>query len=140
MSRVLVDTNIVLDLLSNREEFIKETQILFTLSAGNKIKLFVSTLSFANTHYVLAQQLKVQKTQEILRKFKSLVDIVPFNEQILDLSLNSKFKDFEDAIQYYSALHCNAEVIISRNKKDFRLAELPVLDCKEYLKFKQIKF
>jgi len=137
MDKILVDTNVVLDLLSERNGFIEETQIFFTLASQNKIKLFVSTLTFANAHYILANQMKISGAQKILRKFKILVECVSFDEKILELSLDSKFKDYEDSIQYYSALACSADLIVTRNKKDFKLSSLPVLDVKEYLKLKR---
>lgn len=136
MENILVDTNVVLDLLSKRKDYIKETQIFFTLASQNKIKLFVSTLTFANAHYILAHQMKISGAQKILRKFKTLVEVVAFDERILELSLDSKFKDYEDSIQYYSGLACSADLIITRNKKDFKLSELPVLNVKEFLKLR----
>ena len=136
MDKILVDTNIVLDLLSERKEYIKETQVFFTLAAQNKVKLFVSTLTFANAHYILANQMKISGAQRILRKFKTLVEAVSFDERILELSLDSKFKDYEDSIQYYSAIACSADLIVTRNKKDFKLSDLPVLDVREFLKLK----
>ena len=137
MDKILVDTNVVLDLLSERKGFIEETQIFFTLASQNKIQLFVSTLTFANAYYILANQMKISGAQKILRKFKILVDCVSFDEKILELSLDSKFKDYEDSIQYYSALACSADLIVTRNRKDFKLSSLPVLDVKEYLKLKK---
>jgi|TARA_R110000737_G_C14415695_1_gene456830 predicted nucleic acid-binding protein len=137
MDKILVDTNVVLDLLSERKGFIEETQIFFTLASQDKIKLFVSTLTFANAHYILSNQMKISGAQKILRKFKILVDCVSFDEKILELSLDSKFKDYEDSIQYYSALACSADLIVTRNKKDFKLSSLPVLDVKEYLTLKK---
>ena len=136
MDKILVDTNVVLDLLSKNQNYIDETQIFFTLASQDKIKLYLTTLTFANAYYILGNQMKIKGAQQILRKFKTLVDIVSFDERILELSLDSKFKDYEDSIQYYSALACAADIIVTRNKKDFKLSTLPVLDVKEYLKLK----
>ena len=136
MDKILVDTNIVLDLLSERKEFIEETQIFFTLAAQNKVKLYVSTLTFANAHYILSNQMKISGAQKVLRKFKTIVEAVAFDERILELSLDSKFKDYEDSIQYYSALACSADLIVTRNKKDFKLSNIPVLDVREFLKLR----
>lgn len=136
MDKILVDTNVVLDLLAERKDFIEETQIFFTLASQNGIKLFVSALTFANAHYIMSNQMRISEAQKVLRKFKTLVDCVSFDDRILELSLESKFKDYEDSIQYYSALSCSADLIVTRNKKDFNLSKLPVLDVKEYLKLK----
>ena len=133
MDRLLVDTNIVIDLLAKREKFLTEAQELFTLSDKKEVKLYVSSLTFANTHYILSQSLKINDSRKILRKFKVLVEVLPMDDKIIDLSLDSDFKDFEDAIQYYTALENNLELILTRNLKDFKLSRIPVLTAKDYL-------
>ncbi|WP_040496871.1 type II toxin-antitoxin system VapC family toxin [Fulvivirga imtechensis] len=133
MDRILVDTNIVLDLLAKRDKFFSEAQELFTLSDQRKIRLFVSSLTFANTHYLLSQSLKIGSARKILRKFKVLVEVLPMDDKIIDLSLDSDFKDFEDSIQYYTAIENNLDLIITRNLKDFKLSKIPVLTAKNYL-------
>ena len=133
MDRLLVDTNIIIDLLAKREKFLTEAQELFTLSDKKEVKLYVSSLTFANTHYILSQSLKIDDSRKILRKFKVLVEVLPMDDKIIDLSLDSDFKDFEDAIQYYTALENNLELILTRNLKDFKLSRIPVLTAKDYL-------
>jgi len=133
MDRLLVDTNIVIDLLAKRDKFLTEAQELFTLSDKKEVKLYVSSLTFANTHYILSQSLKIDESRKILRKFKVLVEVLPMDDKIIDLSLDSDFKDFEDAIQYYTALENDLELILTRNLKDFKLSRIPVLTAKDYL-------
>lgn len=133
MEKIFVDTNIVLDLLEKREEFYEEAQELFTLSDKNKVKLYVSALTIANTHYLLFRRLKME-ARKIISKFKVLVEVLPVDDKILELSLVSDFSDFEDAIQYYTAIENNMQIIITRNKKDFKNLTIPVLTAKEYLK------
>ena len=130
---LLVDTNIIVDLLSKRKDFYQEAQKLFTLADDKEIKLFISSLTFANTHYLLSRELNSDEARKILTKFILLVGILPLDDKILELALSSDFNDFEDAIQYYTALENNLNIIITRNKKDFLLSELPVLTAKEYL-------
>ena len=136
MDRILVDTNIIIDLLTKRKEFYKPASWLFTLSDNNKVILSISSLTFANTYYLLAKELKSDKAKEVLRKFKLLVKVLPMDDKIIDLSLNSDFNDFEDAIQYYTALENKIELIITRNLKDFRLSKIPVMTADDYLKMK----
>ncbi len=134
MDSLLIDTNIVLDLLAKRLEFVKEAQELFTLSDKKEIKLYVSALTFANTYYVLSQKMKLENARKILRKFKVLVEVLPMNDKIIDLSLESDFKDFDDAIQYHTAIENEVNIIITRNLKDFKTSSIPVLTAKEYIK------
>jgi len=132
MEKIFVDANIVLDLLEKREEFYKEAQELFTLSDKKNVKLYVSALTLANVHYLLYKHLKM-KARKVLAKFKVLVDVLAVDDKILDLSLTSDLKDFEDAIQYYTAIENDMDIIITRNKKDFKNLDIPILTAKEYL-------
>lgn len=134
MDKILVDSNIVLDLLSKREDFYIEAQQLFTLADQNKVKLYISSLTIANTHYLLARNHKLNQARKILIKFKVLVEVLSMDDKILELALVSDFKDFEDAIQYHTALENNLDLILTRSKKDFKKSALPVLTAKEYLK------
>ncbi|PKP12495.1 MAG: PIN domain nuclease [Bacteroidetes bacterium HGW-Bacteroidetes-3] len=133
MDKILVDTNIVLDLLSKREAFYEEAQELFTLADHKKIKLYISSLTVTNTHYLLARNYKLDEARKILIKFKVLAEVLTLDDKILELALVSDFKDFEDAIQYHSALENNLDIIVTRNKKDFKNSILPVFTAKEYL-------
>ena len=134
MEHVFVDTNIVIDLLQKREIFYKEAQELFTKADRKKLKLYISALTFANTYYILSKYYSSSEAKKILSKFKVLVEVLPTTDKIIDLSLASDFNDFEDAIQFYTALESNLHVIITRNKKDFKNNLIPVFSAKEFLK------
>ncbi|NOX86198.1 MAG: PIN domain-containing protein [Chlorobi bacterium] len=135
MKRLFIDTNIVIDLLSRRKDFYEEAATLFSLADKNNVHMSVSALTIANTHFILLKKLNTEKAKEILRNFRLLVDVLPLDEKIVDLALNDKnFTDFEDALQYYSALQYGMEIIITRNSKDFKKSELPVMTALQYLK------
>ena len=134
MEKLLVDTNIVIDLLSKREAFFEEAQKLFTRADHKQVKLTVSALTFANTHYLLSKYQKLDDARKTLLKLKVLVNVAPLDDKILELALVSDFKDFEDAIQYHTAVENGMDLIITRNKKDFQHSKLPIMTAKEYLK------
>lgn len=133
MENLLIDTNIIVDLLAKRKNFYPEAQELFTLADEQQVKLYISSLTFANTHYLLSKELNSNEARKVLIKFKLLVSILPLDDKILELALSSDFNDFEDAIQYYTAVENKLDMIITRNKKDFKASELPVLTANEYL-------
>lgn len=134
MKKLFIDTNIVIDLLAKREPFYAQAATLFSMADRGKIKLFVSALSFANTNYILLREMKAETARLILRKLKLLVEVTDLNEKILELALNdSDFKDFEDAIQYYSAIENDIDIIITRNLKDFKRSKIPVLTADQCL-------
>ena len=134
MRRILVDTNVVLDLLAKREPFDVESRQIFSMADTNIIELVVSSLSLVNTYYILNDVLKMKEARSIIGKFKVLVSTFKLNDKIVELTLNDyNFKDFEDGIQYYTALESQCDLIITRNKKDFKKSSIPVFSPKEYL-------
>ena len=133
MDKLFIDTNIVIDLLQKREAFYAEDQALFTLADQKKISLSISSLTIANTHFVLSKYYNASDARKILAKFKVLVEVLPLDDKIIDLALTSDLKDFEDALQYYTAIENNNHIIITRNKKDFKNLNIPILTAKEYL-------
>ena len=139
MSRLLIDTNIVIDLLANRKEFYTEASTLFSLADKNMLTLTVSSLTFANTNYILSKLKSEKEARIILRKFKVLVETLSLDDKITELALSDdKFPDFEDGLQYYSALENRVDLIITRNKKDFKNSRIPVMTAKEYLALSKV--
>jgi len=135
MKQLLIDTNIIIDLLARREPFYEDAAKLFSLADKNMVRLSVSSLSFANTNYLLQKTYSSVVAREILRKFKILTIVLSLDDKIVDLSLNdSGFSDFEDAIQYYSAIENNQDIIITRNLRDFKSSKIPVLTAGEFLR------
>lgn len=134
MSKILIDTNIVIDLLAKRELFYTSAAQLFSLADKQKLELSISALTFANTNYVLSRLKSTQVAREILRRFRVLVEVLPLNDKIIDLALNdSDFKDFEDGLQYYTAIVNEQDIIITRDLKDFKASKIPVMTADEYL-------
>ncbi len=134
MKKLLIDTNVVIDLLAKREEFYSEAAALFSLADRKQVVLTISALTFAYTNYILSKLTTIQEAREILRKFKVLVEILSLNDRTIELALSDqKFLDFEDGLQYYTAIENSIDVIVTRNKRDFKKSKLPVLTAKEYL-------
>ena len=134
--KVFVDTNIIIDLLARRQHF-EAAAKLFSLADRKKIHLYVSSLSIANINYILSRSIGRDKTLQAIRDLQLLVNITDLTGKIIQLALNdSNFKDFEDALQYYSAIEADAKIIITRNGSDFKSSILPVLTAEEYIKTK----
>ncbi|WP_179008381.1 type II toxin-antitoxin system VapC family toxin [Winogradskyella forsetii] len=134
MNRLLIDTNIVIDLLSKREKFYDEAADLFSRADKKELELAISSLTFANTNYILTKLKSAKEAREILRKFKVLVELLSLDDKITELALSDdNFPDFEDGLQYYSAIENQIDIIITRNKKDFKNSRIPVLTAKEFL-------
>ena len=134
MNNLFLDTNIVIDLLARREPFYKSAAQLFSLADKMQLQLCVSALTFANTNYILLREKKPEEAKLILRKLKLIVKVISLDDKIIGLSLNdSDFKDYEDALQYYSALENGNDMIITRNLKDFQKSKIPALTAEQFL-------
>jgi predicted nucleic acid-binding protein len=133
-NKIFVDTDVIYDLLASRDPHYHAAARLFTLSDEGKIQIFVSALSFANIHYLISKQLSSSEAKKLLRKFRLLVSVVPLNEKIIDLALNSEFNDFEDAIQYFCALDSDCDILLTRNLKDYKKAQITVMTANDFIK------
>jgi predicted nucleic acid-binding protein len=133
VKKVFVDTDILLDLLSGREPFMESASILFSKADRKKIKIFVSSLSFSNLNYLLSRQFNVDQARRKLLNFKTLVTVLPVTEKTVELALSSEFKDFEDALQYYTAIENNIQTLLTRNLRDYKYATISVMTAEDFV-------
>ncbi len=98
-----------------------------------KIALIASPLSLTTIDHVLNKYETSASVLNKLRKFKIICEICEVNEETIDKALNSKFKDFEDAVHYFSALQSKSSLILTRNAKDFKHATIPIMTAEAYL-------
>ena len=133
MQKLFLDTNIVLDFLGERKGFYEPIAKVLTMADQKKIEVFTSPTSIGNAFYILSKYESPKSALEKIRKFKLLSSISVMDEEVIEKAIHSDFKDFEDAMQYYSALSANCAVIITRNEKDFKNSMIPVLSAEGYL-------
>jgi predicted nucleic acid-binding protein len=134
MKKLFIDTNIVIDLLSRREPFFEEAAELFSLADKKQVELSVSSLTIANTGYALLRQMDSNRAKSVLRKLRLIIKVMPLDDKIIGLALNDDtFSDFEVALQYFTAIECEQELIITRNLKDFKNSKLPTMTAKQFI-------
>jgi predicted nucleic acid-binding protein len=134
MKNLFLDTNIILDLLAYRMPFYSEAAKLFSLADKEKVRLSISALCLADANYILSRQKPEMEVRSVLSKIKVLLNVLPLDDKITDLALNSEFRDFEDAIQYYTAIENDQDLIITRNQSDFKESKIPVMTAGEFIK------
>jgi predicted nucleic acid-binding protein len=128
MKHIFMDTIVVIDFLANRQPFSLDAARLFNMSVEGRIKIHISAVSYNNIYYVLRQSLTNNATIKLLESLADMTEITDVNDKVIRQSLKTDFKDYEDAIQYYSALTIpNVDFIVTRNTKDFKRSSLPVL-------------
>ncbi len=131
--KLFFDTNIILDFLGEREPFYLSAAKIATLADKRKLKIIVSALSYGTISYFLTKYYGLEITKDKLRKFKVISEICELDTLIIEKGLNSDFSDFEDSLQYYSALRTESDIIITRNGKDFKKSQIPVMSPDEFL-------
>ena len=130
---LFLDTNVLIDLIDKREPFYNDIAIIASMAENKDFKLAASSLSFVNTVYVVSRSIEEKLVLEALKKFRIICDVSNVDEIVIDKSLISNFNDFEDAVQYFSALHHKSDIILTRNKKDFKNSEIPTMTPSEFL-------
>jgi len=132
-TKLFIDTNIMLDLLGERIPFYNSIAKIATLADKSQLTLVASALSYATVSYFLTKFENTEKAKDKLRKFKIISEICDLDEVIIEKGLNSNFSDFEDSLQYFSALKSNCSILVTRNGKDFKESQIPVMTADEYL-------
>ena len=131
--RAYVDTNILVDLVLSRQEFLPNARRVFAIGYAGEAQLVVCALSFVNTVY-LGRKYKYPM-DDVLSKLSMIADFVDVadlsGQNVVDM-LTSGWRDYEDATQYRSAIDEQADCIVTRNKKDFKAGTLPVLSPVEF--------
>ncbi|PKA22346.1 PIN domain nuclease [Leptospira sp. mixed culture ATI2-C-A1] len=130
---VYLDSDVIIDYLYAREPFFQESVELISLIENKKIKGYISSLIIWNIFYILAKYTNEKSARELIKEFKTIIEIISIDEKIIDLGLNSSIKDFEDSIQYFAAKSKKIKYIITRNKKDYPNGEIKPLSPKEFL-------
>lgn len=133
MKKVFLDTNIIVDLIADRKPFSKYAIEMFQLAEENKLQLFTSSHSIATTHYLLKKYLDEKSLREVLYNLLDFLIVIPVDIDIIKKGLRSNHKDFEDSIQIFCASSIEKiNYIITRDGKDFKGSEIPVLSPDEF--------
>lgn len=134
MKRIFLDTNVLIDLICCRKPFVQVAERIFVMGDMKKISIGISALSFINTVYIAGKyHFNVLEVIESLKKIASFVSITDLNEAIIKQAMDCGWKDFEDAVQYQSALSFSVDCIVTRNPKDFVNSTVPVYTPTEFL-------
>ena len=130
---VLIDTNVVLDVLCNRTDFVEESKKVLKLCEVKRINGYVSALSIANIMYIMRKELENDKIQDIIKKLSLIFDIIDLTGTDLIKASTLNFNDYEDAIQSVQAKRIKANYIITRNINDFLKSDILPIKPKDFL-------
>jgi len=135
MKKILIDTDVILDLFYDRKPFVEDAAKLFSLCEKGELKAYVSPVIISNLYYLLRRKAKHEKVIDKILELLKIIDVLPMDKQVVEKALHSKFNDFEDALQNFAAVqHGEIEAIITRNVKDYRKSEIGVFTPATFLK------
>lgn len=135
MKNVLIDTDVILDFFFDRKPFSEFATDILNLCEENKLKGFITPVIVCNVYYLLRKTGKHDIVTEKIRQLLTIIDVLQIDKQVVLDSLNSDFKDFEDALQNFSAVkHAKISTVLTRNIKDYKKSELAVMTPETFLK------
>ena len=132
--KVFTDSDVILDILCKREPHYEYAAQVFSLADTRQLRLYTTPLVVANVYYILRKAIGIEKAKEALRKLRLLMHIIAIEEQEIDLALNSPFSDFEDALQYYTAVRHHMDMLLTRNIKDYKEKVLIIQTPEQFIK------
>lgn len=124
--KILFDTDVVLDLLLERDPFAHTATKLVDRVEKGRIQGALCATTVTTVHYVAVKSIGARSTERAIAKLLALFEIAPVHRSALQSALDAKFPDFEDAVIYHSARQINAQGIVTRNVKDFKKATLRI--------------
>ena len=135
MKRVLVDTDVILDFFFDRKPHSDYSSIILNLCERGQLDGYITPVIISNLYYLLRRTAKHEKVIEKLKELLTIVKVLQMNHEVVENALNSKFKDFEDALQNFAAVASNdINVILTRNVKDYKKSEIGVLTPESFVK------
>ncbi|ADQ82988.1 type II toxin-antitoxin system VapC family toxin [Riemerella anatipestifer] len=136
--KLFVDSDVVIDFFTDREPYVNPASELFELNEQGKVKLFLSAVSINNIYYIVRKFLGHKKTLEVVELLTEMTEIVGTTKKEIIQALSNDFTDYEDSIQYSSALTIkDLDAIITRNVKDYKNSSIAVMTPLNFLKMKE---
>ncbi len=133
--KLFVDSDVVLDFFTDRVPHANPASELFELNEQGLVKLYLSAISINNIYYIVRRFLGHKKAVDVIMSLTEMTEVIGTSKAEILQALNSDFSDFEDAIQYSSALNIKGvDAIITRNVKDYRKSSIAVLTPLNFLK------
>lgn len=134
-AKLFIDSDVILDLILQREDHFEVAQNLFAQYQQGKCALFSSSIVVANLHFIIRKVHDVKFANSSISFVSKHFKIIDANNEDIESSIQSKFSDFEDGVQYFSALRSKKiDALITRNVKDYKHAQLPVFTPKQWCK------
>lgn len=130
---VFFDTNVLLDVLAQRQPFYPDSAAVWALAERGRVRGMVSAVSLTNLYYIVRKMSSGAAAMDMVRDIRAVATLVACDASVLNQAIDVQFTDFEDAVQYFSALAAGADCLVTRNTNHFPDSEIPILTPKEFL-------
>jgi predicted nucleic acid-binding protein len=137
--KILFDTNVILDVLLDRQSFVEHAVLLFEKVELGYLDGYVGAITITTLDYLLTKSLSAKEAKRVIKKLLRLFEVAPVNRLILEDALDSGFPDFEDAVLHSAAIHSGVQAIVTRDEKGFAQAQLAIYSPEELLNALSLK-
>ena len=131
--KVIIDLNVVLDVLQQRELFYESSSAILAAAETDRIDGYLAAHSVTTLFYLIQKDRSSADAKAALTNLLQFLKIAPVDQSTIEQSLNLDYQDFEDAVQMISAVQCRADYLVTRNIKDYQPALLPVIQPVDFL-------
>jgi predicted nucleic acid-binding protein len=131
--RVLLDTDVILDVIAARIPFTQEAAELLELNEKGVFEAYISALTPLNVFYIAHKAKSSANLREVIKELVQTVKVCPLNDEVLNAAFALPFSDYEDAVQHCCATAAGLEAIVTRNTRDYKNSTLPVFTPSEFI-------
>ena len=133
ISKIFIDSDVILDVATEREPFFGPSQAVLALAEARVFLPFTSPNSITNIYYIYRKLTSAVGARSFIKDLIEIVEVADVNNDVILKALNSRFYDFEDAVQHFCALKSRCDYIVTRNFRDYMFSEVKVLEPQELL-------
>lgn len=131
--KILVDTNVLLDVLCGRSEFYDDSAAVWSLAEQGRVTAFIAAISVTNMYYIVRKLGGQRKAMHAMIQLRDIFSVAACNAQVINQAIDSKMPDFEDAVQFFTGAHAGVDMIVTRNVKHFPKGSIPAATPTEFL-------
>ena len=138
-TKLFLDANVLIDVVQNREGFVEPASKVLQLGLDGDCDLCASDVTMVTVSFYAKKNRTTEQLYEVMRELRTMIDVVSTGASAIDWALQQGNRDFEDAVQYYAAMRCDAEYIIPRNERDYPYTEIPAISPVEFLRIMDVE-
>jgi predicted nucleic acid-binding protein len=131
--KLFIDTNVLLDVIAKRVQFFPDSSAVWSLAESGQVTGLIASVSVTNIYYIVRKLSDHRTAMKAMVELRGIFTFAACDSQVMSQAIDARMPDFEDAVQYFSALHAGADVLVTRNPKHFPRSAVPVVTPTEYL-------